>query len=81
MAILPRFAAMVSSTTIFSTRSSLCTMRNTRRVKGTKVISVTSFVMIMLQKKQSSTRRMEIPLLLPAFRRSSFPRSVNIPSD
>ena len=54
VAILPRLAAIVSSTISFSTFPSIFTIRKTRTVKGTNVISVTSLVMIILQKNKGA---------------------------
>ena len=79
--MLPRLAPIVSSTTSFTIRSSLPVMRNTSIVKGTKVSSVTSLVMIMLEKKQSSTMTADSARRLPAFLRSTCPNRVNTPLD
>ena len=51
VAMLPRFAAMVSNTNTFKSASGFWMISNNRIVKGTKVINVTSFVMSMLEKK------------------------------
>ena len=53
--MLPRLAAIVSITTRVITFSCFPIMRKISRVNGTKVISVTSLVMIILQKKHRST--------------------------
>ena len=81
VAMLPRFAAIVSSTTSLRTLSTLPLMRNTISVNGTKVISATSFVITILLKKQSITRIAESPLILPAPLSRKCPSILNIPSD
>ncbi len=61
VSILPRFAAMVWSTTVGTSSRVLISCPaspSTVRVKGTKVMSATSFVMSMLEKKQSRTKIM-----------------------
>ena len=50
-------------------------------VKGTKVISATSFVMIMLEKKHRNTSTEESLLTFPAPARSFWPRRVKTPMD
>ena len=79
VAMLPRLAAMVSSTTTFRTRSSSPIMRNTRMVKGTKVMSVTSLVITMLHPKHRSTMVTESLRRLPALFNRDCPRKSNTP--
>ena len=81
VAILPKLAAMVSSTTIFSTVCTLPPIRSTRSVNGTKVISATSLVITILLKKQSTTMTAENLRIPPAFSRRKCPSMAKIPSD
>ena len=67
VAMLPRFAAIVSITTSLRIRSSRPIMRKTRIVKGTKVINATSFVITILLKKHKNTSTNDRFLRLPAF--------------
>ena len=61
MSILPRFAAIVCRTTMGMRSLLPASPRVERavRVRGTKVRSETSFVMNILEKKQSPTSTME----------------------
>ena len=52
--MLPRFAAMVSSTTV-SVRCFICAPRISRSVKGTRVMSATSLVATIASRKQPVT--------------------------
>ena len=74
VAMLPRLAAIVSNTTRERTEPFWLTPRVTSKVKGTKVIKVTSLVMTILLKKHSSVRAKDNPRNPPA-RRSSQPPS------
>ena len=83
VAMLPRLAAIVSNTTRERTEPFWLTPRVTSRVKGTKVIKVTSLVMTILLKKHSSVRAKDNPRNPPA-RRShpaaeTPPKSENLP--
>ena len=81
VAMLPRLAATVSTTTRVSTRSSRPSIRNTSRVKGTKVMRVTSLVITMLQKKHSSTSTADRLRRLPARRSRVWPSRSNTPRE
>ena len=62
VSMLPRFAAMVSSTMVLIKRSFLSAIVNVIIENGTKVSKATSFVMNMLEIKQSATKMMITPL-------------------
>ena len=81
VAILPRLAAIVSKTTSFSTLSILPPIWNIIKVKGTNVISATSFVITMLLKKQSRTIMTESFFTLPAPFNRKWPSMAKIPND
>ena len=55
--MLPRFAAIVCSTTCGTIKRSCPTSFNRVRPNGTKAIKATSFVMTMLNRKGKKTRR------------------------
>ena len=81
VAILPRFAATVSSTTSLTSRSGRSIIRNTNIVKGTNVIRVTSLVMTILQKKHSATIIRDSRRTLRAIRNRVRPSRAKTPSD
>ena len=81
MAMLPRFAPIVSRTASFTIRSSCPVIRNTSMVNGIKVSNVTSFVIIMLEKKQRSTIIADRARRLSARLRSACPSKVKSPLD
>ena len=81
MAMLPRFAAMVSSTTSFTSRSVSPIMRNTSMVKGTNVIRVTSLVITMLLRKHNRTITADNARILLALRKRKWPILAKTPLD
>ena len=76
VSILPKFAEIVSSITIFPMLLLSFTDLRKNIVNGTKVISATSFVINILEKKQSITIKNVIFLLVSAFLLSTFPKAV-----
>ena len=82
VSILPRFAAMVCKTTTGITSCRLASgpiMFRTISVNGTKVISATSFVTSILEKKQSNTRISTSCHALPPLPKSAWATHRNTP--
>lgn len=80
VSILPRLAATVCSTTRGTTSQSCPAMCSTIRAKGTKVISDTSLVMTMLQKKGRNTRANIILRVVSVRRSRQLPSQTNNPA-
>ncbi len=81
VSILPRFAASVSNTSVCTSAFSLPVIcRNTSRVKGTRVISVTSFVKNILNPKQSSTSSSAMTRMEFTFRSRNSVSTRNVPA-
>lgn len=80
VSILPKFAATVSITAIGISLSDFPDIFNVVTVNGTKVMSATSFVIIIAQKKQSSPKISERPVTLLTFERSFSAMNLKTPS-
>ena len=64
MSILPKFAAIVCNTTVSGICFSLPAVDSTSIANGTNVMSATSFVIIMLEKKHRKISTAEVCLVL-----------------
>lgn len=78
VSILPRFAAIVCKTIIGISRELSFVIDRISIVNGTNVISATSFVINILQKKQSSTRRSVSDFVVFIFDKVFIARKSNI---